>query len=227
MTNPKIPSVLKTGGSEIPREKWDEADPVRLITTDLEDEDEDDEDNEPPPSATPIRTAPRKPRRLTAAQRQQQHENLLKTPRSVLPDWTRSPLPGGAPMHNAPPLPPAPMLQTLNLSASIGAGGNSSFMAGGGGSATDVLYGSEMVRSSSPARYSASPLKPSFHITGSASAIAGAVASGRTAMTLLATPTRPSASSGAGGVRGMQREGSEGYDWLRTPTKAVFGERPL
>jgi actin-related protein 10 len=59
-------SALKTGGEEIAREKWDEADPDQL----LDDEDEDE--------AAII-------------------ERVQGKERNILPDWTRSPLPVGAP----------------------------------------------------------------------------------------------------------------------------------
>ncbi|TFK63128.1 fungal-specific actin related protein [Pluteus cervinus] len=57
-----LAGVLKTGGTEISREKWDEANPQ---TNDGENEDSD--------------------------------EGKPVTPRSILPDWTRIPLPSGAP----------------------------------------------------------------------------------------------------------------------------------
>ena len=68
--------ALKTGGVEVAREKWDEAD-VQM--------EEDEEDDVSP-------TTPR-----SAA-------------RSILPDWTRSPLPAGAPPANVKPA-AAPVLQ--------------------------------------------------------------------------------------------------------------------
>lgn len=55
--------ALKTGGVEVPREKWDEANAQS---------DEDD----------------------TMGVTQ---EGLTRSPKSVLPDWTRTPLPVGAP----------------------------------------------------------------------------------------------------------------------------------
>ncbi|KXN91653.1 Actin-related protein 10 [Leucoagaricus sp. SymC.cos] len=62
---------LKTGGVEVSREKWDEAD---VAAQDAEDEDMD--------------VVAESPKRST---------------RSILPDWTRSPLPAGAPPANAKP----------------------------------------------------------------------------------------------------------------------------
>ena len=56
-------SALKTGGTEIAREKWDEAE----VKPDEED-----------------------PMDLVV--------EIPKSPHSILPDWTRSPLPTGAPM---------------------------------------------------------------------------------------------------------------------------------
>ncbi|KAF7986458.1 hypothetical protein HWV62_31233 [Athelia sp. TMB] len=55
---------LKTGGVEVPREKWDEADPAQ------------NEDNDVPPMSA---------------------GSLDRAPRNILPDWTRTPLPQGAP----------------------------------------------------------------------------------------------------------------------------------
>ncbi|GJE94573.1 actin-domain-containing protein [Phanerochaete sordida] len=66
-----LAGALKTGGAEVAREKWDEADA-------LVDEDDDDA----------MEVSPVTPR--SAA-------------RSILPDWTRSPLPVGAPPANAKP----------------------------------------------------------------------------------------------------------------------------
>ena len=55
---------MKTGGVEVPREKWDEADPAQ-----------DGDEDMPPVSAGA----------------------LDRAPRNILPDWTRTPLPAGAP----------------------------------------------------------------------------------------------------------------------------------
>ncbi len=69
-------STLKTGGMEISREKWDEA------------EEEPDEE--------------------------QTMDLVVESPRSsqsILPDWTRSPLPVGAPLASRAPLLVAPPLQ--------------------------------------------------------------------------------------------------------------------
>ena len=66
MRHVPLRSALKTGGVEVARERWDEAD-IQI--------DEDEMDVSP--------TAPR------------------STARSILPDWTRSPLPAGAPPANA------------------------------------------------------------------------------------------------------------------------------
>lgn len=55
---------MKTGGAEVPREKWDEADPAQNTDEDV-----------PSVSAG----------------------TLEREPRNVLPDWTRFPLPAGAP----------------------------------------------------------------------------------------------------------------------------------
>ena len=63
--------ALKTGGAEVAREKWDEADAV--------DADADDAMDTSPP-ATPRAAV-----------------------RSILPDWTRTALPVGAPPAKAPP----------------------------------------------------------------------------------------------------------------------------
>lgn len=75
--------ALKTGGVEVAREKWDEAD-ARM------DEDEDEDMDEEIP------VAPR------------------STARSILPDWTRTPLPMGAPPAKAPPIPaPEPAMDVV------------------------------------------------------------------------------------------------------------------
>ncbi|KAF9453509.1 fungal-specific actin related protein [Macrolepiota fuliginosa MF-IS2] len=68
---------LKTGGAEVSREKWDEADAAAQSAEDEE-----------------MEVAPETPNR----------------PRSILPDWTRSPLPVGASPANAKPpaTPPTP-----------------------------------------------------------------------------------------------------------------------
>jgi len=68
---------LKTGGAEVSREKWDEADAAAQNAEDEE-----------------MEVAPETPSR----------------PRSILPDWTRSPLPAGASPANAKPpaTPPTP-----------------------------------------------------------------------------------------------------------------------
>ncbi|KAJ3844824.1 fungal-specific actin related protein [Lentinula raphanica] len=71
-----LAGALKTGGTEVSREKWDEADP------DLENPDAS-------MSGTPARST---------RQTQQQSRALQIPPmRNVLPDWTRLPLPVGAP----------------------------------------------------------------------------------------------------------------------------------
>ncbi|KAJ3785381.1 fungal-specific actin related protein [Lentinula aff. detonsa] len=70
-----LAGALKTGGTEVSREKWDEADP-------------DMENTDQSMSETPAR-----------GNRQVQQSRGLQTPpmRNVLPDWTRLPLPVGAP----------------------------------------------------------------------------------------------------------------------------------
>ncbi|KAF5340901.1 hypothetical protein D9758_012166 [Tetrapyrgos nigripes] len=67
-----LAGALKTGGVEVSREKWDEADPHR---------DDDDMDMDLSPS---------KPGGHG-------HDLQQHTPRNILPDWTRIPLPSGAP----------------------------------------------------------------------------------------------------------------------------------
>jgi actin-related protein 10 len=67
---------LKTGGTEVSREKWDEADPNREVEDMVPDLDEGDRDG--------------------------------REGRGVLPDWTRSPLPLGAPYAGALIVPPTP-----------------------------------------------------------------------------------------------------------------------
>lgn len=71
--------ALKTGGVEVAREKWDEAD--------VQDDDEDDD----------MDLSPQTPR----------------SARSILPDWTRSPLPAGAPPAKGLAYPP--VQPTLNV----------------------------------------------------------------------------------------------------------------
>lgn len=67
-----LAGALKTGGAEVARERWDEAD------AQVEDDDMDVSPTTPHSAA-----------------------------RSILPDWTRTPLPMGAPPANAKPAPPA------------------------------------------------------------------------------------------------------------------------
>jgi actin-related protein 10 len=69
---------LKTGGTEVAREKWDEADPSKRERDDDMDVSADFSD---------------------------------RSPMSVLPDWTRMPLPVGAPSAVSRPTvdPPSPM----------------------------------------------------------------------------------------------------------------------
>ncbi|KAH7868394.1 fungal-specific actin related protein [Lentinula edodes] len=70
-----LAGALKTGGTEVSREKWDEADPEM-------------EDTDTSISETPARSR----------QTQQQTRALqIPPPRNILPDWTRLPLPVGAP----------------------------------------------------------------------------------------------------------------------------------
>ncbi|KAE9405210.1 actin-like ATPase domain-containing protein [Gymnopus androsaceus JB14] len=86
-----LAGALKTGGTEVSREKWDEADPER-----------EDPDAESPPRS----------------QAQQQSRAMqIPPPRNILPDWTRWPLPVGAPSasvtrtgasHDSAPLTVAP-----------------------------------------------------------------------------------------------------------------------
>jgi actin-related protein 10 len=79
--------ALKTGGVEVSREKWDEAEAEGTTMA----ASTDDIDMNEPSSA--------------AAALQQQQQRVI---RSVLPDWTRAPLPPGAPPANrpAPSVPP-------------------------------------------------------------------------------------------------------------------------
>ncbi|OAX37482.1 actin-like ATPase domain-containing protein [Rhizopogon vinicolor AM-OR11-026] len=70
-----LAGALKTGGVEVAREKWDEADPAQI-----------DQDDDVVMIAPPSEYAPR----------------------SVIPDWTRGPLPVGAPPAVASQLPPSP-----------------------------------------------------------------------------------------------------------------------
>ena len=117
--------ALKTGGVEITRERWDEADPLR---EDANAEGGDEESNKEDgangdddeafwtdPASDPrhksslgptgtvrglkgiVSKPTTQPGQQQAASAQQQLEDKMKAPRSVLPDWTRIPLPGGAP----------------------------------------------------------------------------------------------------------------------------------
>ncbi|KAI0707248.1 actin-domain-containing protein [Earliella scabrosa] len=72
-----LAGALKTGGVEVQREKWDEA----------EAQPEPDEDV---PMGDPASSPPRTPARSSPA-------------KSILPDWTRTPLPAGAPPAPRPP----------------------------------------------------------------------------------------------------------------------------
>ena len=70
-----LPSALKTGGVEVQREKWDEA----------EAQPDPDEDVQMGVGSSPARSARSSPAR------------------NILPDWTRTPLPVGAPPAPRPP----------------------------------------------------------------------------------------------------------------------------
>ncbi|OCH88582.1 actin-like ATPase domain-containing protein [Obba rivulosa] len=80
-----LAGALKTGGVEVAREKWDEADA------------EFDEDD-------PMALAP---------------DRQFSSPKSILPDWTRTPLPAGAPP--APRAAPNPVVHSPSTRAAVGA----------------------------------------------------------------------------------------------------------
>ncbi|KAI0663820.1 actin-domain-containing protein [Cubamyces menziesii] len=74
-----LAGALKTGGAEVQREKWDEAE-AGAAAPQVEDED--------------VLMGDSPPRPIAASS---------STPRSILPDWTRTPLPVGAPPAPRPP----------------------------------------------------------------------------------------------------------------------------
>ncbi|OSC96885.1 actin-like ATPase domain-containing protein [Trametes coccinea BRFM310] len=79
-----LAGALKTGGFEVQREKWDEAE-AGAVVTGVQPDDED--------VLMGAEDSPPRPRPGAAS----------ATPRSILPDWTRTPLPAGAPPAPRPP----------------------------------------------------------------------------------------------------------------------------